>query len=94
MEINGGFLEQPACDSIQEPCYGERAAPGRGLPGTWVGTQARCTSHPPEPSRMLGAGTVHGEQDPVQGAGRSLHAVAGECSMLMQGVMMAAYAGY
>ena len=60
----------------------------------WVDTLAPRTGDPPQPSRMLGAGRVHGERDWVQGAGRSLHAAAGECSMLMQGVMIAAYAGY
>ena len=67
---------------MPEPCRGERAAPGGGPPCSgW----ARGT---------CGAGTVRGARDRARGAGRSRRAVAGERSVLRQGVTSTAYAGY
>lgn len=74
-------------------------ATGRGQPWPEV-----CRAHGWAPRHHVPAAAAaqrdargwqgHGEQGWVQEAGCSLHAVAGECSMLMQGVMITAYAGY
>lgn len=68
---------------------GGQGSPGQVLPAR-AGTRAPCTGHRAlaQPRRVLGAGCSVGSR---MGAGS---VVAGEHGVLMQGVMIAAYAGY